>query len=63
MLDSLCGRLTYANAMASVAVFIALGGSSYAAVMLTNNSVKPCPSGASSRQIQIWPESASRISS
>ena len=48
MLDSLRGRLTYANAMASVAVFIALGGSSYAAVMLTNNSVKPCPSGASS---------------
>jgi hypothetical protein len=40
MLDSLRGRLTYANAMASVAVFIALGGSSYAAVMLTNNSVK-----------------------
>jgi hypothetical protein len=25
MLDSLRGRLTYANAMASVAVFIALG--------------------------------------
>ena len=49
MLDRLRGRLTYANAMASAAVFIALGGSSYAAVMLTNNSVKsrtspPAPS-------------------
>jgi len=40
MLDRLRGRLTYANAMASVAVFIALGGSSYAAVMLVDNSVK-----------------------
>ena len=40
MLDRLRGRLTYANVMASMAVFIALGGSSYAAVMLTNNSVK-----------------------
>ena len=40
MLDRLRGRLTYANAMASMAVFIALGGSSYAAVMLTNNSVR-----------------------
>jgi hypothetical protein len=40
MLDSLRGRLTYANAMASVAVFITLGGTSYAAVMLTNNSVR-----------------------
>jgi hypothetical protein len=40
MLDRLRGRLTYANVMASVAVFIALGGSAYAAVMLTNNSVR-----------------------
>jgi hypothetical protein len=40
MLGRLRGHLTYANAMASMAVFIALGGSSYAAVMLTNNSVK-----------------------
>jgi hypothetical protein len=40
MLDRLRGHLTYANVMASMAVFIALGGSSYAALMLTNNSVK-----------------------
>ena len=40
MLDRLRGRLTYANAMATIAVFIALGGSSYAAVMLADNSVK-----------------------
>jgi hypothetical protein len=40
MLDRLRCRLTYANAMASIAVFIALGGTAYAAVMLTNNSVK-----------------------
>ena len=33
-------RLTYANVMATVAVFVALGGSSYAAVTLSNNSVK-----------------------
>jgi hypothetical protein len=31
--------LTYANVMATVAVFIALGGSSYAAVTLSKNSV------------------------
>lgn len=40
MPDRLRGRLTYSNAMASMAVFIALGGSSYAAVMLTDNSVR-----------------------
>jgi len=33
-------HLTYANVMATVAVFIALGGSSYAAITLTKNSVK-----------------------
>ncbi|MGH2939115.1 MAG: hypothetical protein ACRDPE_13455 [Solirubrobacterales bacterium] len=32
-------KLTYANAMATVAVFIALGGASYAAVKLPKNSV------------------------
>src|SRR4051794_12295450 len=32
-------RLTYANVMASIAVFIALGGSSYAAFKLPKNSV------------------------
>ncbi len=33
------GRLTYANVMATVAVFIALGGSAYAAAQLKKNSV------------------------
>jgi hypothetical protein len=33
------GRLTYANTMATIAVFIALGGASYAAVRLPKNSV------------------------
>jgi hypothetical protein len=32
-------RLTYANAMATIAVFIALGGASYAALKLPKNSV------------------------
>lgn len=32
-------RITYANAMATIAVFIALGGASYAAVKLPPNSV------------------------
>ncbi|MBS1678415.1 MAG: hypothetical protein JST08_13640 [Actinobacteria bacterium] len=32
-------RLTYANVMATIAVFIALGGASYAAVKLPSNSV------------------------
>jgi hypothetical protein len=33
------GKLTYANAMATFALFIALGGASYAAVKLPKNSV------------------------
>ena len=33
-------RLTYANVMATVAVFVSLGGSSYAAVKLSKNSVR-----------------------
>lgn len=33
-------HLTYANVMATIAVFIALGGSSYAAVTLSQNSVR-----------------------
>jgi hypothetical protein len=34
------GRLTYSNVIATLALFIALGGSSYAAVKLKRNSVK-----------------------
>jgi len=33
------GKLTYANVMATIAVFIALGGSAYAAAQLKKNSV------------------------
>ena len=39
VLSKLGQRLTYANLMSTVAVFIALGGSSYAAVRLSANSV------------------------
>jgi hypothetical protein len=39
MLSRLRARLTYANVMATVAVFIALGGSSYAALNLPKNAV------------------------
>ena len=37
---TLRGKLTYANLMATIAVFIALGGSSYAAVRMTGKDVK-----------------------
>ena len=39
MIRRLTGRLSYANVMATIAVFIALGGSSYAALHLPRNSV------------------------
>ena len=39
MLAKLRSRLSYANVMATVAVFIALGGGSYAAIKLPANSV------------------------
>jgi hypothetical protein len=37
---SLCSRLTYANVMSTLAVFIALGGSSYAAVKISGKDLK-----------------------
>ena len=40
MLTSLRRQITYANVMATIAVFVALGGSSYAAVKLSRNSVR-----------------------
>jgi hypothetical protein len=40
MLAKLRLRLTYANVMATVAVFIALGGTGYAAITLPKNSVR-----------------------
>ena len=41
MLDRFKPRLTYANVTATLALFIALGGSSYAALQLPRNSVGP----------------------
>jgi hypothetical protein len=39
MLDALRRRLTYANVLAMVALFVALSGASYAAASLPRNSV------------------------
>ena len=39
MLEGIRSHLTYANVMASVAVFVGLGGASYAAVRLPRHSV------------------------
>lgn len=38
-MKKIVGKLTYANVMATIAVFIALGGASYAAIKLPKNSV------------------------
>jgi hypothetical protein len=40
MLQSLRSRLTYANVMATVAVFVALGGTGYAAAKLNGKTIK-----------------------
>jgi hypothetical protein len=40
VLNKLCQRLTYANVMSTLAVFIALGGSSYAAYRISGSSIK-----------------------
>ena len=40
MLDSLRGRLSYANVAATLALFVALGGTSYAALTVTGKNVK-----------------------
>lgn len=40
MIDRLRRKLSYANVMATLAVFIALGGSSYAAVKLTGRDIQ-----------------------
>ena len=40
MIRALLRRLTYANVMATLAVFIALGGTSYAALTITGRNVK-----------------------
>ena len=38
---ALIGRLTYANVIATLALFVALGGASYAAIVLPAHSVGP----------------------
>jgi len=40
MIDTARRRLTYANVMSTLAVFIALGGSSYAAVTISGKNIK-----------------------
>jgi len=40
MLDMLRQRLTYANVMSTLAVFVALGGSSYAAITISGSRIK-----------------------
>jgi hypothetical protein len=40
MLDKLIHCLTYANVMSTMAVFIALGGSSYAAIKINGSSIR-----------------------
>jgi hypothetical protein len=40
MLDKRIERLTYANVMSTMAVFIALGGSSYAAIKINGSSIR-----------------------
>jgi hypothetical protein len=40
VIEALRRKLTYANVMATVAVFVALGGSSYAALTITGREVK-----------------------
>ncbi|MGH8574297.1 MAG: hypothetical protein ACREX8_17225, partial [Gammaproteobacteria bacterium] len=40
MLRALRGHLTYANVMATIAVFVALGGTTYAAVTITGRNVE-----------------------
>jgi hypothetical protein len=40
VIEAIRRRLTYANVMATLAVFIALGGSSYAALTITGRNVK-----------------------
>jgi hypothetical protein len=55
MRGSIRGRLTYANVMATIAVFIALGGSSYAAITLKKNSVRSkhiAPNAVNSKKVK-----------
>ena len=40
MLENLRSRLTFANVISLIALFVALGGSSYAALTITGRNVK-----------------------
>jgi hypothetical protein len=40
MRSRFCDRLSYANVMSTVAMFVALGGSSYAAIRISGSSIK-----------------------
>jgi hypothetical protein len=40
MIRKICSRLSYANVVATLALFVALGGSSYAALTITSRDVK-----------------------
>ena len=42
MLAKLRSRLNYANVVATLALFVALGGSSYAAISISGKNVKNC---------------------
>ena len=53
MLVKVRSTLTYANVMATLAVFIALGGSSYAALRITGKNVpKDALTGADIKDLQ-----------
>jgi len=47
-------NLTYANVMATIAVFIALGGSSYAAIRLPANSVGTIQIKKNGSPVELW---------
>ena len=49
------GRLSYANVMATIAVFVALGGSSYAAVKITGKDIKDESITGKGHQLQLAP--------
>jgi hypothetical protein len=52
MLARVRGRLTYANVIASLALFVALGGTGYAALRLPRNSVGPAQMSVRLRSVR-----------
>jgi hypothetical protein len=66
VLGRLTSRLTYANVMATIAVFIALGGTGYAAIHLPRNSVgrrQLRTHAVSSSKLAVGAVTASRVRS